>query len=72
MVAQPLHDIVYLIIRAARFECALSLQDIALQFTMDEPLLLELSHLLGVSKEHFADRLDVRPQLGTTRLPALT
>ena len=33
------------------------LQDIAAKFKIDASLLLELSHLLGVSREHFADRL---------------
>ena len=35
--------------------------DVASQFTVDNPLLRELSHLLGVTKEHFADKLE-KPQ----------
>lgn len=34
-------------------------QDIASQFTVNEVVLRELAHLLGVSEEHFADRLEV-------------
>ena len=36
-------------------------QDIASQFTVNEALLRELAHLLGVSEEHFADRLVLHP-----------
>ena len=32
-------------------------QDIASQFTVNEAVLREFAHLLGVSEEHFADRL---------------